>query len=117
MSITGLQGGKALLGIERNILDLAGIAQGRGSHGLADVYVQAGPVAAGVRSGKTGQAGVDAAHHLTALLDGIKRLAGKGGGQKGQGQTGGGKRLQTARLGFIEHKILPYKINDGSHRM
>jgi hypothetical protein len=69
----GLQGGKALLGGEGDILDLAGVPQYRGGHGAAHVHVEPGPGSLGIRVGEPGQAVTDPALHESLLLDGIQR--------------------------------------------
>jgi hypothetical protein len=75
VDFTGLQHGKTLRGVQGGPFDLVGIAQHGGGHGLAHVHVQTGPVALAVRSGKAGQAGVDAAVQGAARLDGVERFA------------------------------------------
>jgi hypothetical protein len=56
-------------------LTLQGVAQHGSGDGLADVDVQARPVALAVGSREARQAGVDAADELAAGLDGVEGLA------------------------------------------
>jgi len=78
VDLAGLQRGEALLGVQRHVLDLAAVAQHGRCDGLADVDVQAGPVALAVGGREAGQAAVDAADQLAAGLDRVDGLAGLG---------------------------------------
>jgi hypothetical protein len=67
---------EALRGVERHPLDLLVVAEDGRCDRLADVDVESRPVALAVRRGEAGQARVDPADELTALLDRVERLAG-----------------------------------------
>ena len=57
---------EALVGVERNELDLLRIVEDRRRHRAAEIDVEAGPVALVVGDREAGQAGVDAAQHVAA---------------------------------------------------
>src|SRR5689334_8788278 len=84
VDLARLQRSEALLRVERNELDLVGVVQDRGGDRLAEIDVEAGPLAlaVGVREARPG--GVDSAHDLAARLDGPGR-----GGRGREGERGG----------------------------
>src|SRR5690606_18197425 len=72
VDIAGLQRGEALLGGQRAVLDLGGIAEHGSSHRTAHVHVDAHVVAFGIGVGETGQAVTDTALHEAFLLHRIQ---------------------------------------------
>jgi hypothetical protein len=79
VDLAGLQRREALLRVERDELDLAGIVQHRCGDRLAEVDVEPGPLALAVGVREARARGVHSAHQLAARLDGVEGLAGPGG--------------------------------------
>ena len=88
--LVGFQRGETLLGVERHVAHLVGVAQGAGGHGPADVHVQPLPLPLGIGRGKAGHAGADPTQDLAALLEGAQGFAraGESGPQGGTQEQG-----------------------------
>jgi hypothetical protein len=87
VDLAGLQRQEALLGGERHVLGLGRIAQHGGGDGIAQVDVEAGPLALAVGQRETAQADIDATNQLAALLDDLEgrwRLRRGGGDHEGE---------------------------------
>ena len=74
VDLARLQRGEAVLGGQRDELDLGRIAEDRRGDGAAIVDVEAGPVALGVRQAEAGKVAVGAAIEHAAGLDGVEGL-------------------------------------------
>ena len=98
--LAGFQGGEALLGVERHVAHLVGIAQGGSSHGPADVHVQSLPLALGIGCRKAGHPGADPTQDLTALLEGAQGLA-----RAGEPGPQGGTQEQGRREPLAKEKM------------
>ena len=106
VDFAGLQGGEALRRAERNVLDLVGVAENGGGHGAADVDVEAAPLALAVGAGKARSGRVDAAEHVAALLDVVKRDASDG--RHGNGTCG--KQCGNGQKLHLHFEFLPFGI-------
>ena len=73
VDLAGLQRGEAVLRGERDIANLAGVAEHAGSEGAAVIDVEPLVIALRIRRGESGKARADAAHQRAALLDRIQR--------------------------------------------
>ena len=73
IDFAGLQRGKAILGGQRDIAHLGGIAEHGGRERATIVDVESLVIALRIRRGKSGKAGADATDQRAALLDGIER--------------------------------------------
>ena len=90
VNFAGRQGGKALLGGQRDEFNLvaSALAENGGGDSVADVGVDAAHFAGAVRGGKAGQAAVHAADDLAAGLDVLQRCRRR---DTGQGEGPGGE--------------------------
>ena len=69
VDLARLQRGKAVLGGQRYELDLGRIVEDRGRYGAAEIDVEPGPVALGIRQAEAGKGSVGAADQFAATLD------------------------------------------------
>ena len=101
INLAGLQGGQAFLGIERNVLHLAGIVEDGSGNAPAQIHIQPFPYALVIRVGETRQAAVDTALQLSPLFYFIQ-----GGGLKRGGQQSAGYQNRCCSFACHKHILL-----------
>ena len=105
VDLARLQRGEALLGGERHVFHLLGIAEDGGRNRPADVDVEADPLALAVGQHEAGRAGADAANQRAARLDRVEVLAGHRAGRcEDRGQPSRRLESYAYRLPFFPRK-------------